>query len=109
VVNIGIVPPIFTPGIKAIASCYKIGSLCYLFMTGTTVCTFYINKLFDNWAKNFYLDEAPVRKAKNIKVLFRGVSKDNPHKVIVVFQDEEGVIGKHLQDNFDNIKKIAQI
>ena len=74
-------------------------------MTETTVCTFYINNLFDNWAKNFDLDEAPVRKAENIKVLFRSVSKDTPHKVIVVFQDEEGVISKHIQENFDNIKK----
>ena len=78
-------------------------------MIKTTICTFYINNLFDKWAKKFDLDEAPARKTKNIKVLFREVSKDNPHKVIVGFQDEEGVIGKHIQENFDNIKKIAQI
>jgi hypothetical protein len=29
------------------------------------------------------LDEAIARKAKNIKVLFRGVSKDKLHKAIV--------------------------
>ena len=51
------------------------------------------------------MDEAIARKAKNIKVLFRGVSKDNPHKAIVVVQTEEGVIGKHIQENFDNFKK----
>ena len=50
-----------------------------------------------------------LEKHKNTKVLFRGVRKDNPLKVIVGFQDEEGVIGKHSQENFDNIKKIAQI
>ena len=55
--------------------------------------------------KIFDLDEAPARKAKNIKVLFIGVSKDNLHKVIVVFQAEEGVIGKNIEENFDNTKK----
>ena len=51
------------------------------------------------------MDEAIARKAKNIKVLFRGVSKDNPHKAIMVLQAEEGVIDKHIQENFDNFKK----
>ena len=55
------------------------------------------------------MDEAIARKAKNIKVLFRGVSKDNPHKAIMGVQAEKGVIGKHIQENFDNLKKIAQI
>lgn len=51
------------------------------------------------------MDEAIARKAKNIKVLFRGVSKDNPHKAIMGVQAEKGVIGKHIQENFDNFKK----
>ena len=51
------------------------------------------------------MDEAIARKAKNIKVLFRGVNKDNPHKAIVGVQAEKGVIGKHIQENFDNFKK----
>ena len=56
--------------------------------------------------KIFDLDEAPARKAKNIKVLFSGVSnKDKLHKVIVVFQAEGGVIGKNIEENFDNTKK----
>ena len=50
------------------------------------------------------MDEAIARKAKNIKVLFRGVSKDNPHKAIMGVQAEKGVIGKHIQENFDNFK-----
>ena len=57
----------------------------------------------------FDLDEATVRKAKNIKVLFRRISKDNPHKVIVGVQAHKGLIGKHIQGNFDNFKKMAQI
>ena len=74
-------------------------------MTETTVCTFHINNHFDEWVNKFDLDEAPARKAKNIKVLFRGVSKDNPHKAIMGVQAEKGVIGKHIQKNFDNFKK----
>ena len=74
-------------------------------MTETTGCTFHFNNLFDKWANNFDLDEDPARKAKNIKVLFRGISKDNPHKVIVVFKIAEGVICKHNLEKFDNINK----
>ena len=79
-------------------------------MTETTVCKFHINNLFDEWVNKFDLDEVPARKAKNIKVLFKeGVNKDNPHKAIVVVQTEEGFIGKHIQENFDNFKKMAYI
>ena len=74
-------------------------------MTETTVCTFSINNFLDKWVNRFDLDEASARKAKIKKVLFRGISKDNPHKAIVVIEAEEGVIGKHIQKNFDNFKK----
>ena len=74
-------------------------------MTETTVCTFSINNFLDKWVNRFNLDEASARKAKIKKVLFRGVSKDNPHKAIVVIEAEEGVIGKHIQKNFVNFKK----
>ena len=66
---------------------------------------FNINNLFDKWVNKFDLDEASARKAKIKNVLFREVSKDNPHKAIVVVQTEEGFIGKHFQANFDNLKK----
>ena len=74
-------------------------------MTETTVCTSHINNLFDEWVNKFDLDESPARQAKNIRVLFKGVNKDYPHKAIVVVQTEEGVIGKHIQEDFDNLKK----
>ena len=51
------------------------------------------------------MNEAIARKAKNIKVLFKGVSKDNPHIAIMGVQAEKRVIGKHIQENFDNFKK----
>ena len=49
--------------------------------------------------------EAPARSAKGIKVIFRGVSKDNPEKAIVVVQALEGVLGKHIQENIEIFKK----
>ena len=74
-------------------------------MTETTVCTFNINNFFDKWVNRFDLDEASARKAKNTKVLFIGVSKDNPQKAIVLVQAEEGVLGKDIQENLANFKK----
>ena len=74
-------------------------------MKEKTVCKFNINNLFDEWVNKFDLDEAIARKAKNTKVLFRGVSKDNPYKEIICVQAEKGVIGKHIQEIFDNLKK----
>ena len=74
-------------------------------MTETTIFTFHIYSLFNKWVNKFDLDEAPARKAKNIKVIFRKVSKDNLHKAMVLVQAEKGVIGKHLRKNFDNFKK----
>ena len=51
------------------------------------------------------MDEATAQKANNIKVIFRGVSKDNPHKVILRVQAKKGDICKHIQENSDNLKK----
>ena len=64
---------------------------------------------FAEWVNKFDLDETPASQAKNIKVIFRGVSKDNPHEAIVIVQAEEGVMSKHLQENFYNFKKIENI
>ena len=55
-------------------------------MLETTVCTFDVNVPYDEWVKKFDNDDAPARSAKAIKVIFRGVSKDNPEKAIVVVQ-----------------------
>ena len=74
-------------------------------MKEKTFCKFNINNLFDERVNKFDLDKSPARQAKNVRVLFKGVNKDNPHKAIVVVQTEEGVIGKHIQENFDNLKK----
>ena len=46
-----------------------------------------------------------LQQKKNIKVTFRGVSKDNPLKLIVVVQTEEGVIGKIFKKFLITLKK----
>ena len=68
-------------------------------MLETTVCTFDLNVPYDVWVRKFDSDEAPARSAKAIKVIFRGVSRDNPEKAIVVVQALVGVLGKHIQEN----------
>ena len=77
-------------------------------MLETTVCTFDVNVPYDEWVKKFYNDEAPARSAKGIKVIFRGVSKVNPEKAIVVVQALEGVLGKHIQEKMKYLKKMVQ-
>ena len=63
-VNIGIVPLIFTPGIKFIASCSKLSSPYPLFVNVKTVFTSHGNNLFGEWVNKFYLDEASARIGK---------------------------------------------
>ena len=38
-------------------------------------------------------------------MIFRGVSKDNPEKAIVVVQALEGVLGKHIQEHIEIFEK----
>ena len=78
-------------------------------MIETSVCTFDVNVPYDEWVKKFDNDEAPARSAKGIKVIFRGVSKKNPKKAIVVVQALEGVLGKHIQENIEIFKKNGAI
>ena len=68
-------------------------------MRETIVCTLNISNSFAEFAEKFDHDEAPGREAKGIQVLYRGVAKDNPSKVVIVVQAEAGVIAKHMQDN----------
>ena len=74
-------------------------------MLETTLCTIHLNIPFNEWVNKFDKDEALAREVKNIKVLFRGVSKDNPHKAIVVVQSAEGVLAQHIQENFETFEK----
>ena len=74
----------------------------------TTVCTFDVNVPYDECFKKFDNDKSAARSAKGIKVILRGVSKDNPEKAIVVVQALEGVLGKHIQENIEIFEKIVQ-
>ena len=77
-------------------------------MLETTVCTFDVNVPYDEWVKKFDIDEAPARSAKGIKVIFRGVSKDNPEKAIVVVQALEGVLENIYKRTLKYLKKMVQ-
>ena len=65
----------------------------------TTVFDFRISKSFDEWAKTFDSDENKnMLKAGGITPLYRGLSKEDPLRVIVIFQAEEGVAMKMFND-----------
>ena len=74
-------------------------------MLETTLCTFDVNVPYDEWVRKFDNDESQARLAKGIKLILRGVSKDNPEKVIVVVQALESVLGKHIQENIEIFEK----
>ena len=67
--------------------------------------TFDINVPFSEWVDKFDNHVAAARSDKGIKVIFRGVSKEKPKKVLVVVQALERVFGKHIQENFDLFEK----
>jgi len=74
-------------------------------MLKTTVCTFDVKVPYDEWVKKFDNDEDPARSAKGIKVISRGVSKENSEKAIVVVQALESVLRKHIQENIEIFEK----
>ncbi len=66
----------------------------------TSVFTFKIESTFSEWSAIFDSEEANKRHAEyDINPLFRGVSKDDPHKVIVIHQHPDGNIQKFLEAN----------
>ena len=65
-------------------------------MFETTLRNFDVNVPYDEWMKKIDIDSAPTGSAKGIKVLFRGVSKDNTEKAIDVVQALEGIIEKKI-------------
>ena len=74
-------------------------------MLETTLCTFDVNVPYDEQVRKFEKDEAQARSAKGIKVILRGVNKDNPEKAIVIVQALEGVLGKHIHENIEIFEK----
>ncbi len=68
----------------------------------TTVVTFKLNGSFAEWAAIFDSDEANKRHADyGIKPLYRGRSKTDSKKVIVIHQHQEGDLEKFLHANGD--------
>ena len=66
----------------------------------TTVLTFKIESTFEDWSAIFDSEEAERRHSEfDIKPIFRGVSKDDPKKVIVLLQAPEGNIQKFVEAN----------
>ena len=68
----------------------------------TSVFTFKIESTFDEWAAIFDSAEADKRHSEfDIKPLFRGVSKEDPQKIIVIHQAPEGNVQKFVEANGD--------
>ena len=68
--------------------------------TVTSVFTFKIQSTFDEWAEIFDSPEADKRHSEfEIKPLFRGVSKEDTQKVIVIHQATEGNVQKFVEAN----------
>ena len=74
----------------------------FLMAFETTVVTFKLNGTFAEWAAIFDSDEANNRHSEyGINPLYRGVSKLDPQKVIVIHQHQEGDLDKFLEANGD--------
>ena len=68
----------------------------------TSIFTFKIERTFDEWVEIFYRADADKRHSEfDIKPLFRGVSKKDPQKVIVIHQAPEGNVQKFVEANGD--------
>ena len=71
----------------------------------TTVISFKIESIFEEWVKIFDSKEADLRHSEfDIKPLFRGFRKDDPKKVIFIHQATEENIQKFVQANSEWLK-----
>jgi len=83
---------------------FNIKKISYSLMSRkiTTVISFKIESTFEEWVKIFDSKEADLRHSEfDIKPLFRGVSKDDSQKVIVIHQAPEGSVQKFVEANGD--------
>ena len=66
----------------------------------TTVFTFQIKITFDEWLAHFDSEDSSKRLSEfNIKPLYRGQSKKDSQKVIVIHQCPEGNMQKFFEKN----------
>ena len=78
----------------------KTDSLLFMSRKITTVISFKIESTFEEWVKIFDSKEADLRHSEfDIKPLFRGFSKDDPKKVICIYQPPGGNIQNFIQSN----------
>ena len=71
----------------------------------TTLISFNIETKFEEWIKIFDSKESDLRHSEfDIKPIFRGLSKDDPKKVICINQAPEGNIQKFVKANCGWIK-----
>tara|TARA_B100000945_G_scaffold293778_1_gene270036 strand:- start:108 stop:383 length:276 start_codon:yes stop_codon:yes gene_type:complete len=76
-----------------------------MFVNITTVISFKIESTYEEWVKIFDSQEAERRHSEfDIKPLFRGLSKDDPQRIICIHQAPEGNIQKFVQANIEWIK-----
>jgi len=72
--------------------------MSFLVMTVTTVITLKINVPFSEWTKSFDSDLGAERHAEfGIKPLYRGVSKEDCSKIVVINQAPEGAAIAFIQ------------
>ncbi len=68
----------------------------------TSIFTFKIESTFEEWTAIFDSAEDDKRHSEFlIKPLFRGVSKKDPQRVIVIHQAPEGNVQKFVESNSD--------
>ena len=66
----------------------------------TTIFTFKIGNPFNEWKEFFDSEDSYKRLSEfNIKPLYRGQSKKDPQKVIVIHQGPEGNMQKFFEKN----------
>ena len=76
----------------------------------TTIFTFQLNVPFAQWAALFDSQEmANMHEANGVTPLYRGVSTDDPSKVVVIHQAAPGVAVKLFNDNKEAIANTGHI
>ena len=76
----------------------------------TTIWTFSLSVPFAEWAAIYDSEGvSEMHKSVGLRSLFRGVSKEDPHKVCAVQQAPTGVAQKIFEDNKEMISKAGHI
>ena len=75
-----------------------------------SITTFKIKVPFNQWSKGFDSKGAmEMHKSNNITPIYRGVSINDPSKVVVIHQSEPGVVKKLLSENKKMIEETERM